>query len=228
LEKLVYLVHSARTAAASDLRTRLIDVAARALRDAGASSISVNVHDEHVAPGTGVTISRSDPPIAAMVSFWMQNSDDREPCEQALAREADAVHGYLTAESRPLVHVPPLGERAPGFNLVTAINRRPDLTHEQFTEHWTHEHKVVANETQSTFGYVRNAVVRPLSKGAPVRDGIVEESFPIEALTDRHAWYDCDSAEEFKRRLGRMLASVNAFLDMEPLESIPMSEYWLG
>ena len=90
------------------------------------------------------------------------------------------------------------------------------------------EHRVVALETQSTTAYVRNAVVRALTPGAPVRDGIVEETFPIEALSDPHVWYDCTSDEEYQRRLARMMDSVNAFLDMGPLVSVPMSEYFLG
>jgi hypothetical protein len=56
----------------------------------------------------------------------------------------------------------------------------------------------------------------------------VEESFPIEALSDPHVWYDCEDDDEYKRRLKRMMDSVNAFLDLNVLESIPMSEYWLG
>ncbi|MBW2232940.1 MAG: EthD domain-containing protein [Deltaproteobacteria bacterium] len=228
MEKLVYLIHQDAAAPGSDLRRALIDKATPTLREAGASQIAVNVHDEHVSQGAGVTISRSEPPIRAMVSFWLQNVDDRAPCEAALAQHSAALHGYLTVESRPVVHSPPLGERAPGANLVTPINKKADISYEQFIGLWTHEHKRVACETQSTFAYVRNAVVRPLTAAAPQRDGIVEESFPIEALSDPHVWYDCDDDDEYKRRLKRMMDSVNAFLDLGVLESIPMSEYWLG
>ena len=59
-------------------------------------------------------------------------------------------------------------------------------------------------------------------------DGIVEEGFPIAALTDPLAWYACDTKEEHKRRLQRMMDSVNAFLDLSVLESTPMSEYFQG
>ena len=181
-----------------------------------------------MAAGAGVTISRSTPPIRAMVSFWMDNADDRAPCEEALAQTASALAGYLVVESRPLLHEPPEGERAPGVNLVTCINKLPEISYETFFDRWNNEHKKVAVETQSTFAYVRNAVVRKLTAEAPDRDGIVEESFPIGALTDPKVWYDCDSDEELGRRVQRMLDSVNAFLDLGPLESTPMSEYYLG
>jgi len=228
MEKLVYLVHQSLDTPGPDLRASLIEKAVPALRRAGASRIGISVHDEHVAQGEGVVIRRADPPVRALVGFWMENSDDRSPCEDALAPAAAALHGYLVVESRPLVHTPPVGERAPGANLVTAIRKRADIDEAEFLERWNEEHRKVALETQSTFAYVRNAVVRPLTREAPAWDGVVEESFPIEALTDPHVWYDCADEAEYRRRLERMMASVTAFLDLSHMESTPMSEYWLG
>jgi hypothetical protein len=228
MEKLVYLLSDASPPPAADLRAMLIEKSAAALRDAGASRISVNVHDEDVAAGSGVTIRNAAPPIQAMVSFWMECADDRADCEQTLRQVAPRIDGYLTVESRPLIHQPPLGERTPGFNLVTCIDRKPGLSDDDFFEHWNIEHKATAFETQSTFSYVRNAVVRPLTAETPVRAGIVEEAFPIEALSNPHVWYDCDSEPVYHERLQRMVASVSAFLDLGRLDSIPMSEYFLG
>lgn len=228
MEKLVYLIDADGALPGADLRDGLVEKAAPALRAAGAGQIAVNVEDEHVAAGGAVKISRDDPPIRAMVSFWLDSADDRGPCEDALSPHGVGLAGYLVAESRPLVHQPPVGERAPGANLVTCINRLPGLSDEAFLDHWNNEHRKVALETQSTTAYVRNAVVRALTPGAPVRDGIVEETFPIEALTDPHVWYNCDNEEEYQRRLARMMESVQAFLDFEPLVSVPMSEYFLG
>jgi len=228
MEKLVYLIDAEVSLPGGDLRDGLIEKAAPALRAAGATQIAVNVEDEHVAQGGAVKIVRTDPCLRAMVGFWLDSADDRAPCEAALAAWGSGLAGYLVVESRPLVHHPPVGERAAGANLVTLINRLPGLGDDEFFEHWNNEHRKVALETQSTTAYVRNAVVRPLTPGAPQRDGIVEETFPMEALTDPHAWYDCASEEEYQRRLERMMASVNGFLDLEPLVSVPMSEYFLG
>ena len=80
MEKLVYLLHRGASVSGSKMRDHLILKVAPELRAAGATQISVNVADEDVAAGEKVVISRSDPPIRAMVSFWMQNADDREPC----------------------------------------------------------------------------------------------------------------------------------------------------
>lgn len=228
MEKLVYLLTRAGEAPGPDLRVGLVEKAVPALRAGGAGRIAVNVDDEHVAQGEAVAIRRSDPPIRAMVSFWMQNADDRGSCEAALAEHADGLAGYLVVESRPLVHEPPVGARAPGANLVTCIARKPGLSDAEFIDRWNNEHRRVAVETQSTFAYVRNAVVRRLTAEGRDWDGIVEESFPIEALTDPHVWYDCDSEDEYRTRLRRMMDSVTAFLDLSVLESTPMSEYWQG
>ena len=228
MEKLVYLIAKDRDASGDGLRKGLMESAVPALRAAGAERISLNVEDEDVEAGQRVRISHSDPPIRAMVSFWMENSDDRGPCEQALVAQGEGIAGDLVVESRPLIHDPEIGERSRGVNLVTRIHKLSRISHEEFIERWTVEHRKVAVETQSTFAYVRNAVVRSLVSGTPECDGIVEESFPIEALTNPHVWYDCSDEAEYRRRLDRMMGSVNAFLDTGPLESIPMSQYRLG
>jgi hypothetical protein len=227
MEKLVYLLRRSAEDSGADLRATLVEKIAPALREGGASLVTVSVNDEDVTHNT-VAIVKRDPPIRAFVSFWMENADDREPCEAALGSEAEELIGYLVAESRPMLHERPLGQRAPGANLVTCIHRRPEISREEFFDIWNNDHRVVAIETQSTFGYVRNVVVRKLTKGAPDCDGIVEESFPIGALTDPKVFYDASNDEELKQNLGRMIESCNRFLDLEPLESTPTSEYFLG
>ena len=226
MEKLVYLIFHEADHPGQELRAGLIEKAAPALRTAGASQIAVNVHDEDTAAGS--PIRKSDPPIRAMVSFWLQNADDRDPCSDALAAHAKRLAGYLVVESRPIIHEMAVGQRTPGMNQVTCINRRPDLPYEDFIQIWHVDHKVVAVETQSTVGYVRNVVVRALTEGAPAFDGIVEETFPIEALSDPHVFYGAASKEEFKANLARMIESCQRFLDFEPLETTHMSEYYLG
>jgi hypothetical protein len=112
---------------------------------------------------------------------------------------------------------------------VTCIARKPEVSYQEFTRIWHEDHKIVAIETQSTFGYVRNEIVRPLTEGAPDQwIAVVEENFPIGALTDPKVFYDANSDEELRRNLERMVKSCNRFLDMGPLELTHMSEYYLG
>ena len=228
MEKLVYVLQCAEPGDGVTLRDALCGGVAEAIRKTGGSEISVNVHDEHVTQGDGVAIRNLQPVVSAMVSFWMQNSDDRGEAEEALRALATELHGYLVVESKPMPHAPPRGERAPGANLVTCITRKPGIDDETFFDLWNNEHRKVAIETQSTTAYSRNAIARPLTAGAPGFDGIVEETFPIEALTNPHVWYDCDTEDEYRRRLQRMVQSVTAFLDLSVIESVPMSEYYLG
>ena len=99
---------------------------------------------------------------------------------------------------------------------------------DDFIRIWHEDHKAVAIETQSTVGYIRNTVVKRLTPDAPGWDGIVEETFPTEALTDPHAFFAATSAEEYDANMARMLESVNRFIDADPLEATQMSEYYLG
>ena len=227
MEKLVYLLFQEADAPGAELRAALVDKAAPALRSAGATNLTVHVADEEVAAGT--PLRRSDPPIRAMVSFWLENADDRAPCEAALAPLATRLAGWLVDEARPTIHERPKNERASGMCQVTCIAQKPDVSDAEFFRIWYGDHKQVAIETQSTFGYVRNLFVRPLTEGAPDQwKAIVEETFPIGALTDPRVFYDASSEEELKRNQTRMMESCNRFLDLEPLEFTFTSEYWLG
>ncbi len=229
MEKLVYLLQEARDTAGAVLRKRMLAVADEIAANGG-TKIVVNVNDDDVSQGARVTIGSLDPPIRAMVSFWMTNSDDRAAAEQLIQNAAEQIAGYLVVESVPTVntaHVTAPAERTPGVNMVTCINRKPDVPQDEFFRIWYTDHKLVAQQTQSTFGYIRNTVVRPLTENAPPRDGVVEEFFPIEALSDQKIWYAAKSDEELQANLGRMIGSVQRFLDLGPLESHPMSRYEL-
>jgi hypothetical protein len=196
----------------------------------GALNVRVNAVDEHVAAGTAVRVGRMDPPKAAFVTFWL---DEAERVHDALigvlASRASRVAAYLVVESIPLRNTAQLaapGARTPGFNLVTGIVPKQGMAYDEFIEHWHHEHRVVALETQSTFAYVRNEIVRALTPGAPQWAAVVEESFPIEALTDQAVWYAAaGEPERLERNRQRMIDSCLAFLALDRVDSHPMSEY---
>jgi EthD domain-containing protein len=226
MEKLCYLLFRDAEVPGSDLRRALVEKAVPALRGAGAREITLHVQDEDVAAGT--PLRRSDPPIRAMVSFWLHDADDRGPCEAALAPHAARLAGYVVLESRPLVHEMPKGRRTPGMNQVTCVARKPGLDYDEFIRIWHGDHRAVAIETQSTTGYVRNEIIRKLTPGAPDWAAIVEETFPIGALTDPKVFYDAKDDADLRDRMGRMMASCQRFLDFEPMEYTLTSEYYLG
>lgn len=227
MEKLLYLLRDDAERPGAELRRALLEGAAPALRAAGARDVVVNVQDEHTAAGT--PIRKEGPPVRAMVSFWMQTADDRAPCEAALRAAAARIDGYVVSEARPLVHATNPGGRTAGMNQVTCIARRPGLADEEFFRIWHGDHRAVAVETQSTTGYVRNVVAFRLTPDAKPFDAIVEETFPIEALTDPHVFYDAVGDEaKFRANLDRMMKSCERFLDFAPMECTHMSEYVLG
>ncbi len=226
MEKLTYLLFEDADRSGDDLREALLEKVGPALRGAGGEQIILNVQDEDVSAGQ--PMRRSDPPIRAMVSFWMQCADDRGPCETALAAQVPRIAGYLVVESRPLVHEVNIGSRTAGMNQVTCISRKPGMSDDDFYGYWHSEHRRVALETQSTTGYVRNVIQRPVTADAPIWDAIVEETFPIEALADPRIFYAAKDDAELEVNLGRMMESCRRFLDFAPMECTHMSEYCLG
>ena len=176
--------------------------------------------DQHLtgAPGAGADADRRD-----LERFGDPRADRGRHCFEDDGETSGAF------ERHGLVHQPPRGGRTEGTKQVTCIAKRADLSYAEFTRIWHGDHKVVAVETQSTFGYVRNEIVRPLTEGAPTGwIAVVEENFPIGALTDPKVFYAAANDAELQRNVKRMMDSCNRFLDMGPLEFTHMSEYWLG
>jgi hypothetical protein len=229
MEKLVYVLWKHDHLSAEDFKRDMLGNIAKTFLDLGAHRLSVNLVDEFVAHTKDARMTKFDPPISATISFWLDAADDRGPYEDALATVTGRCAGYLVVESVPIVNttrVAPLGERTPGINVVACIEKPDRMTQDAWIEHWHGHHKKVAIETQCTFSYIRNVVVRPLTTGAPPWAGIVEEGFPTEAVTDPMIWYCADGSEEkLQQNMARMVESVQAFLDIDRVESNPMSEY---
>ena len=88
------------------------------------------------------------------------------------------------------------------------------------------EQRDCAIETQSTFQYVRNEIVRTLTGAPPPWSAVVEEGFPIGALSDPRVFYDAvDEEEKFRANLKRMMDTVERFLEMPATDVTAMSEY---
>ncbi len=227
MQKLFYLLRDVASADGDALRTAIVEKAVPAIRASGASGITVFAADRDVAAGRPVR--QIDPPIRAMVSFWLEDAGDRAPAEAALRSLVKAIAGYLVVESRPLVHEMPKGKRTQGMKQISCVTKRADLSQDEFIRIWHGDHRKVAIETQSTFGYVRNEIFRPVTEGAPMQwTAIVEESFPMAALDDPHVFYDAKSEAEYQANFKRMMDSCGRFLDHGPIEVTFVSEYYLG
>jgi len=228
MEKLASVLWKPEDASYAEYARILLDQAPELAR-AGASRLRINVVDDDVAPGEKSRYGSMDPPKDAVVFFWLDDANLRGPIEERLRSVSSRVESFLVVESVPIPnteHVAPPGERTHGFNEVTCIEPKEGLPYDEFIRFWHNEHRECASETQSTFAYVRNEIVRAYSKDAPPWAAIVEESFPIEALTDQRVWYDWRGDEErFKKNLKWMIESCAQFLAMDKVESHPMSEY---
>jgi hypothetical protein len=221
MEKLVYVLFGSKSPNPAALAAEL---AAH-----GARRIAVNVSDEHVAAKLGSRITRLDPTLAAVVSFWLESALDRSALERTLAGVSSKLAGYSVLESVALAnttHVAAPSERTPGVNMIACIAPKTGQPYDAWLEHWLEEHRRVALETQASYAYVRNIVVRALTPGAPPWRGIVEEGFAAETVGDPMAWYKAGgSQQKLQANLGRMIASCQAFLDLDRVESHPFSEY---
>jgi hypothetical protein len=201
---------------------------ADAILELGVPGLTVNVSDGAVRHSL-MTLTTLDPPAAAVVSIWTQQcyGDQIAAALELPSAECDQLAAYLVTESIPL-HAPlELGSRTTGLANIALLRRPAGLDQATWLERWQHGHTPVAIETQSTFGYTQNAVVRPLTTDAPELAGIVEELFPAAAITDLKAFFGAADDADLQQRLARMVASTSAFGANENIDTVPTSRYVL-
>lgn len=197
------------------------------LLELGLPGVALNVRDDTVRHSL-MTLTTLDPPVVGFVTVWAHQYYG-DPVTAALSRlrsEADHVAAYLVTESVPLP--PPAtaqGARTDGFANVALLRRPADLDDATWRQRWHIDHTPVAIETQSTFGYTQNAVVRALTSDAPAIDAIVEELFPEAAITDLHAFFGAPDDDELSRRMERMVSSTSAFGANRDVDTVPTSRY---
>ncbi|MGB8504683.1 EthD domain-containing protein [Mycobacterium sp.] len=195
----------------------------------GVPGLTVNVRDDAVRASL-MTLTTLEPPVVGIVSIWVQQcyGDQAREAIQLLSAQCRSVAAYVVTESMPLV--PPateLGQRTTGLANVALLRRPHDLDRETWLARWQLDHTTVAIETQATFGYTQNVVWRALTPDAPAIDGIVEELFPAEAITDLRAFFGAADDADLADRMNRMIASTSAFGANEHIDTVPTSRYVL-
>jgi hypothetical protein len=233
MEKLCWVLWKPAGATGAAFRDALVGPVASALRARGAERITVLAADEHAAPLAKARITRMDAPIAGMLSCWLPCVDTSPQIEDVLRAHAAQLAGYLVTESEVLRNTTHRasrsGERTPGATLLALLEKPDRLSFEDWIAIWHGRHSPLALEIQCTYLYVRNVVQRALTPGAPPWRGLVEEGFPSDAVLDAMRWYKAEGdAKKMRENLGRMIESVKTFLDIEKVESHPLSEYVLG
>jgi EthD domain len=200
---------------------------ADALLELGVPGLSVNVRDDVVRHSL-MTLTTMDPPVAAVVSLWTQQcyGDQMSAALTLLEKECDQLAAYLVTESVPLAGpTTETGCRTMGLANIALLRRPAELDQATWLTRWQRDHTSVAIETQSTFGYTQNWVVRTLTPDAPGIAGIVEELFPIEAITDLKAFFGAADDKDLQNRISQMVASTTAFGANENIDTVPTSRY---
>ncbi len=209
--------------------TRLRTDVAQALLHTGAPGLAINVRDTVVSESL-MTLTTLNPPVTAFVTLWTHQcyGEQVRTAETLLRDVCDHVAAYLVTESVPLAppHTAP-GERTPGFANVALLRRPAEMDETTWLARWQHDHTQVAIDTQSTFGYIQNAVVRALTEDSPAISAIVEELFPIEATSDLHAFFGAADDADLSDRMTQMVASTSAFGANRDVDTVPTSRYVL-
>jgi len=226
VEKVIVLMR--RAVADDEWCDRLRGQVAQQLLDLGLPGLAVNVKDAEVRAAL-MTLTVLDPPVVAVVSMWTEQcyGEQVRAALDLLAAEADRTAAYLVTESVPLPHRDAPGVRTPGLANVALLRRPADLDAETWRSRWHIGHTPVAIETQATFGYTQNEVVRALTPDAPALAAIVEELFPIEAVGDLQAFFGAADDADLADRLSRMVASTSSFGASENIDTVPTSRYVL-
>ncbi|MFG1922910.1 hypothetical protein [Cryptosporangium sp. NPDC048952] len=219
MRKVIVALHGA------ELGARL---SARSFRDSlaavGAGAVQINVDDDHVAPALRFGPGER---ITALVSVWTA----RDPAEAVAAVGESsceaAPHAYLVSERVRLDPAPvPDGERAEVLAQVALLRRPAGMTREQYLEYWLVHHTPIAIRTQGTVCYVQNVVEEVLTPSSPPVAAIVEEHFPMDAMTDPHVFYGSRGDEaELRRHTKELLTSCAEFGADQGLDLIPTSRY---
>lgn len=229
MEKLVYLIWKGHEDIGA-LNQRLLGEARRKLTALGAWRLQINVADDTVAPGAVLCQQNLRPGPSAMVAFFVNSSLIRKPFEDVLEDAAPRIGGYAVTESTvlPITEPTPDGTRMHGFSQLAFIQKPPRITREAYLDVWLHSHSKVAVETQSTYYYSQNIVNRVLTAGAPDLLSIVEEGFPLEAMTDPLAFYAASNKAEYEERYDRMMTSCGRFVDMDKIDVLVTSLFRFG
>jgi hypothetical protein len=237
MEKLVYLLWERPSVEPAALRKRFLDEVAPALLALDPYALQMDLDDESAQMPSMVPVPGDELPVRACVSIWVDAHDGRAPYEELLRRAAVRIGGYLVTESLYRDyggnrHAPardwPDGERSPGIITLTVFDKPAGMDDETFYGHWYGHQSPMSEEMQPRSRYVRNAVVRAVTPGAPRYRAIVEESWPsVEHVTNLHTFFGASSNEELGENVRVMLDSTKLLYDPATMRNYPLSEYIL-
>jgi hypothetical protein len=237
MEKLVYLLWDRPSVDPIALQKRFLDEIAPALLALNPYALQMDLDDEHAQMPSMVPVPGDELPVRACVSVWVDAHDHRAAYEELLRPAAVRIGGYLVTESLYRDyggnrHAGPRdwpdGERSPGIITLTVFDKPVGMDDETFYGHWYGHQSPMSEDMQPRTRYVRNAVVRAVTPGAPRYRAIVEESWPsIDHVTNLHTFFGAASNDELGENIRVMLDSTKLLYDPATMRNYPLSEYIL-
>ena len=199
-------------------------------RDIGelVSELQINIADSDVIPANNLAQSNYPPAPNAVIFIKVKSYFLADTLENHLEKITNKIHGFVVSESIILDNTEksPLGLRSEGFSQVVFLEKPETMSAFDWFDHWTKFHTKIAIQTQSNFIYVQNTVVRSLQKESPSFIAIIEECFPLEAMTDPEVFYNAkNNPKQFAKHAQIMMDSCEKFIDFKKIEVIPTSRY---
>ncbi len=230
MEKLVYGLWRRPDQDIDEVRTALLDVVAPALLELGVAGLRVCV-EEPAGRAFRVGANADGSLLAASVSLWLPNYDDRGPHEAALAAADTTAFGWIVAESEALAYGEhrtwPDGERSPGLSITTFFDKKDGIDDESFYRIWHGEHTPLSFEIHPFWLYVRNQVLRSVTPGAPSVRVIVYEAVPTdEQMLDFTLFFGCPGEpDRLMDQIRRVDDHMETFGNRSTLQCVPMREW---
>lgn len=203
----------------------LAEVAAKVL-GCGVRGLNVGLNDLQKEIPNPMILLGEGPSLGAATSVWVDSLDERMPIEEALTADGERLEGYLVTESIPQACTDrdwPDGEKSPGVTHFTWFEKADGVSEEDFFRNWFDIHTPFSFELHPLrWEYVRNAVARPVTSGAPPIRALVAERFrEIRDYTDPARLFGTPEA------LQRSAEEAGDYANRQAMHSTPLSEYIL-
>jgi hypothetical protein len=234
----MYLTWLGATSSRSEVAELMLGQVGEELLALDPVGLTIDVRDPESDIPAPVPTPEGETPLHGLVSLWVESIEQREGFEGVLTAAADRVAGYSVVESLYRDYggnqwsAPrgwPDGERSPGVLTVALLQQHPEQSYDEWITRWHTRISPITEAIQPRARYVRNAVFRPITPGAPPVAGIVEEAWPsLEHVTDPMLFYCADGdPERMNAHITQMIEEINAFVDLSTLRSVTMSEWIL-
>lgn len=234
----MYLARLGERSNRAEVADAVLGRVAADLLDLDPLRLTIDVWDPESDIPSPVPTPDGETPLHALVSLWLDAVDYREPFEEVLVAATERLDGYSVVESLYRDYGGnqwsgprdwPDGRRSPGVLTVALLQQHPDQAFDEWMTRWHSRISPITEAIQPRTRYVRNAVFRGVTDGAPPLAGIVEEAWPsLEHVTDPMLFYCADGDPgRMNAHVTQMLDEITAFVDVGTLRSVTMSEWIL-